>query len=259
MTDKGYNTLELMAAVASRVLEDEKTVAVGTGLPVIAATLAKNTHAPNLVIIFESGGIDPQLPTLPISVGDSRTVYKTVVASTLADVMETVVRGYVDYAFLGSAQIDMYGNLNTTIIGDDYHHPRVRLPGSGGANEFGSLCWQTIYIMNGHSKKKFVPKCDFITTPGYLTGPGSREEAGLPPGTGPYRVISNLGLFGFDEKTKQMTLLATHPGISVEVVVESTGFELVIPDKVAETEPPSPEVLRILREVIDPEGYILGR
>ena len=259
MSETGYNTLELMAAVASRVLKDNKTVAVGTGLPVIAATLAKNTHAPHLVIIFESGGIDPQLPTLPISVGDSRTVYKTVVASTLSDVMETVVRGYVDYAFLGSAQIDMYGNLNTTIIGNDYYHPKVRLPGSGGANEFGSLCWETIYIMNGHNPRKFVPKCDFITTPGYLTGPGAREEAGLPPNTGPYRVISNLGLFGFDEVTKRMKLLATHPGVSVEEVVEATGFELLVDEKVGQTEAPSEEVLRLLREVIDPEGYILGR
>ncbi|HID72224.1 MAG TPA: 3-oxoacid CoA-transferase, partial [Thermoplasmata archaeon] len=254
--ERRFSTIELMASVASHLLENGKTVAVGTGLPLIAASLAKATHAPELVIFFEAGGVDPQIPTLPVSVGDSRTVYKALVSSSLADVMETMSRGFVDYAFLGGAQIDMYGNLNSTFIGEDYTKPKVRLPGSGGANDFGSLCWETIYLMGKHTKRKFVKKCDFITTPGWLSGPGAREEAGLPAGTGPSKVITDLGVLGFDEETKRMKLLAVHPGVSVEQVQANTAFELLIADEVKVTTPPTQEELSLLREKIDPKGYI---
>ena len=128
----------------------------------------------------------------------------------------------------------------------------MRLPGSGGANDVGSLCWRTIAIMR-HDKRRFVEKVDFVTTPGYLTGPGAREEAGLPPGTGPYRVVTNLALLGFDAETKCMKLLATNPGVTVEQVIENTDFELVVPDDVSQNPPPSDEELRILREEVDKE------
>jgi glutaconate CoA-transferase subunit B len=131
----------------------------------------------------------------------------------------------------------------------------VRLPGSGGANDVGSLCWRTIIIIR-HSRRSFVPKCDFITTPGYLTGPGAREEAGLSPGTGPLYVVSTLALMGFDDETKRMTLLKTQPGVSVEDVIAETGFELLIPDQVGVSEPPAAEELRILREVDRQRLYI---
>ena len=253
----GYTTIELMACAASRVLEDKKSVFVGTGLPIIAAALAQKTHAPNLFIIFEAGGLGPQIPMLPISVGDSRTFYRAVMASSMDYVMSTGQLGYMDYGFLGAAQIDMYGNVNTTVIGL-HERPKVRLPGSGGANDGGSLCWRTIIIMQ-QDTRRFVEKIDFITTPGYLTGRGARESVGLPAGTGPYRVITQLGIMGFEEKTKRMTLLSVHPGITVDQVKANTGFELVIPEKVTVTEPPTERELKMLRTEIDPAGIVLGR
>jgi glutaconate CoA-transferase subunit B len=166
--------------------------------------------------------------------------------------MQFCQRGMVDYTFLSGAQIDPYGNLNSTMIGGDYEKPKVRLPGSGGANDLASLCWRTMIVMK-HDAKKFVERLDFVTTPGYLTGPGAREAAGLPRGTGPAYVVSTLALMDFDPASKRMRLRATHPGVSVEDVIAATGFELLIPEQVEITEPPSAEELRLLREEIDPE------
>lgn len=252
-----YNPTELMACVASRVLEDGRSVLVGTGLPIIAGMLAQRLHAPNLLILFEAGGIGPRIPTIPISVGDSRTFHKAVMAASMDYVMSCAQLGLVDYGFLGAAQIDMYGNLNTTVIGD-YAHPRVRLPGSGGGNDVGSLCRQNIILMR-HDKRRFAERLDFVTTPGYLTGSGARERAGLPADTGPYRVITQLCVLGFHTETKRMTLVSTHPGVTVEEVVGNTGFELVIPKAVPTTDPPTVEELRLLREEIDPTGIVIGK
>lgn len=252
-----YTSVELMACAASRLLEDKKSVFVGTGLPMVACALAQKTHAPRLLIVFEAGGIGPQIPMLPISVGDSRTFYRALMAGSMDYVMSTAQLGYVDYGFLGGAQIDKYGNLNTTVIGP-YERFKVRLPGSGGGNDVGSLCWRNIILMR-QDKKRFVEKVDFITTPGYLSGPGAREKAGLPANTGPYRVITQLGIMGFDEETKQMKLLSLHPGVTIEQVKANTGFNLIIPENVEITEPPTKEELRILRTEIDPAGLVLGR
>ncbi len=249
-----YTPTELMACVAARLLEDGKSVFVGTGLPMIAAMLAQRTYAPNLLVIFEAGGIGPQVPVLPISVGDSRTFHRAVAASSMHDVMSFLQNGYIDYGFLGAAAIDPYGNINTTVIGD-WERPTARLPGSGGANDIGSLCWRTIIIMR-QDRRRFVHKLDFLTTPGYLTGPGAREAAGLPAGTGPYRVITQLGVYGFDEATLRLRLLSVHPGVTVEEVQASSEFEIIIPDEVPESMPPTPEELRILRE-IDPTGMVI--
>src|SRR5271167_4152587 len=238
-----YNPMELMICCAARLLEDGKTVAVGTGVPCAAAMLAQRTAAPNLVIFFEAGGVAPLLPTMPVSVGDSRTFYLGVMATSMADIMETCQRGLMDYTFLGGAQIDAYGNLNSTMIGTDYHRPRVRLPGSGGANDLASLCWRILVVTN-HDPRRFVEKLDFITTPGYLTGPGAREAAGLPPGTGPYRVITDLAIMGYHETTRRMQLLSLHPGVSRERVQDSTGFELSIREPLLITEPPTHDELR---------------
>lgn len=251
-----YNATELMACVASRTLEDGRSVLVGTGLPIVAATLAQRLHAPNLLIIFEAGGIGARIPTIPISVGDSRTFHKAIMAASMDYVMSCAQLGLVDYAFLGAAQIDPYGNLNTTVIGP-HESPRVRLPGSGGGNDAGSLCWRTIILMI-QDRRRFVEKLDFLTTPGYLTGPGARERAGLPRGTGPYRVITQLGVMGFDEASKRMKLLSMHPGTTLEDIMENTGFELIIPEEVPVTEPPREMELRLLREVIDPAGIVIG-
>lgn len=252
-----YNPAELMIAVAARYLEDGATVVVGTGAPCAAAMLAQRMHAPNLMIMFEAGGIGPQLPTMPISVGDSRTFYRGVAASAMPDVMGMCQRGIADYCFLGGAQIDPYGNLNSTVIGP-HELPRVRFPGSGGANDLASLCWRTMMI-TPQDRRRFVERVDFVTTPGYLTGPGAREAAGLPPGTGPYKVITNLCVIGFDETTKRMQVESLHPGILRAQVEEHTGFELLWAPDLGRTAAPSDDELRVLREQVDPLRYIIGR
>jgi acyl CoA:acetate/3-ketoacid CoA transferase beta subunit len=251
-----YTPVELMATVAAKMLEDGKSVFVGTGLPVIAAMLAQRTHAPNILIIYEAGGIGPRSPVLPVSVGDSKTFYRGIAASSMHEVMSMTQAGYADYGFLGAAQIDMYGNINTTVIGD-YERPKVRLPGSGGANDAGSLCHRTIIIMR-QERSRFVSRLDFLTTPGYLTGPGERERVGLPADTGPYRVITQLGVYGFDDETKRMKLISTHPNVDLQQIRDSCGFDLIIPEDVKTTETPTDEDLKILRK-IDPAGIVLGK
>jgi glutaconate CoA-transferase subunit B len=176
-------------------------------------------------------------------------------ASGICDIVETAQRGFIEYGFLGRAQIDPYGNLNSTVIGD-HDKPKVRLPGSGGGNDVGSHCWRTIAIMR-HDARRFVEKVDFITTPGYLSGPGSREKAGLPPGTGPYRVVTTLAVMGYHPESKRMMLLATQPGITVEQVVENTGFELLMADEIESSLQPTMEELRILREEVDRDQYYI--
>jgi glutaconate CoA-transferase subunit B len=253
-----YNAMELMICCAARLLEDGRTVAVGTGVPCAAAMLAQRTHAPSLTVVFEAGGVAPQLPTMPISVGDSRTFYRGLMATSMADIMETCQRGMIDYTFLGGAQIDPYGNLNSTLIGGDYARPKVRLPGSGGANDLASLCWRILVVTN-HDRRRFVEQLDFLTTPGYLTGDGAREAAGLPPGTGPYRVITDLAVMGYHEQTKRMQVLSLHPGVRLEDVRQKTGFAIDAVEPLAATLPPTEEELRILREEVDPHRYIIGR
>jgi glutaconate CoA-transferase subunit B len=252
-----YNTMELMIAVAARNLENGKTVGVGTGAPCAAAMLAQKTHAPDLVIMFEAGGISPQLPTMPISVGDSRTFYRAVMASGMCEIMETCQRGMVDYTFLGGAQIDMYGNLNSTVIGD-WKRPKVRFPGSGGANDFASFCWK-VMVITPQDARRFVEKVSFITTPGYLDGPGARERAGLPANTGPHKVITNMAVMGYDGKTMRMRVESIHQGFTFEEVQKNCGFPLLKAEKIVTTPAPTAEELRILRTEVDPNRYIIGR
>jgi glutaconate CoA-transferase subunit B len=249
-----YSSTELLATVAAKLLEDKKSVFVGTGLPMIAAMLAQRTFAPNLLIIFEAGGIGPRVPVLPISVGDSRTFHQAASASSMHAVMSAGAAGYVDFGFLGAAMIDMYGNINTTVIGD-WERPKARLPGSGGANDIGSFCQRTIVIMR-QDRQKFISKVNFLTTPGYLDGPGARERAGLPRGSGPYRVVTQLGVYGFDDATKRMKLLTMHPGVTIDQIKENSGMELMIPDKIGTSPEPTKDEMRVLRE-IDPVGIVI--
>jgi glutaconate CoA-transferase subunit B len=251
-----YNMMELMICAASRYLEDGKTVAVGTGAPVAAAMLAQKIYSPSLTILFEAGGVAPLLPRMPISVGDSRTFHRAVMAAGMSEMMTTCARGQVDYAFLGGAQIDRYGNINSTLIGE-HQKPKVRFPGSGGANDFASLCWRTM-IMTVHSKSRFVDECDFITSPGFLTGPGAREAAGLPEG-GPYKIITDLAVMGFDPDTRLMMVESLNPGVDMEKVRSETGFELAASPELGHTDPPTAEELKILREEVDPLRLVIGR
>jgi glutaconate CoA-transferase subunit B len=251
MTEQTYSKTELMICVAARLFEDASTCFIGTGIPMLAAMLASKTTAPNLVPVFEFGGMGAILEDLPRAVGEARTFHKGLAASGICDTMETAQRGFIDYGFLGGAQIDPYGNLNSIVIGD-HDHPKARLPGSGGGNDVGSHCWKTVAIM-GHDARRFVSKVDCVTTPGYLSGAGARESAGLPRGTGPAYVVSTLALMDYEPESCRMRLKATHPGVTVEEVVASTGFELIVPQEVGHNEPPSAEELRLLREEIDPE------
>lgn len=241
------NSTELMVITAAKQLKNNKSAFVGTGLPMLASLFAQKTHAPDLIMIFEAGGVGPQLPILPVSVGDSRTFYNAVSASSMHEVMALAQAGYMDYGFLGGAQIDMYGNLNTTVIGD-HAKPKARLPGSGGGNDLGSYCWENMIIMQ-QDKRKFVEKLDFITTPGYLDGPGSREKYGLPKDSGPSRIVTQFGVYGFDAATKKMMIISLHPGITVEMVQENSSFPIMVPDKVATTPLPLDSELEILREL----------
>ena len=251
---EGYNLMELMICAAAHMLEDDRTAVIGTGAPLAAAMLAQKTHAPNLIVLFEAGSMAAILEKLPISVAGSATQTGAILHSSMYEVMEACQRGAVDYTFLGGAQIDRYGNLNSTMIGGDYAHPKVRLPGSGGANDLASLCWKTFSLMP-HSKRKFVEQVDYITTPGYLSGPGAREQAGLPPGSGPYKVISNLAVMGFDPVTKCMRVESLHPGVTVEDIRENTGFEIDFAPDLHITAEPTPAELRILRVEVDPAGW----
>ncbi|APW98064.1 3-oxoacid CoA-transferase [Halobiforma lacisalsi AJ5] len=248
-----YTPTELLTTVASTLIEDESTVIVGTGMPMLAAMLAQKTHAPDATMIYEAGGIGPDAPELPVSVGDERTFHRGVKAAGMHDVMSYMQAGFVDYGFLGAAQIDKYGNLNSTVIGD-WEEPAVRFPGSGGANDIGSLANSTIVAMR-QDDQSFVDELDFRTTPGYLDGPGAREEAGLPADTGPQNVITQYGVYGFDEDTREMELELLHPGVDVETVQENSSFEITVGDYERSPEPTA-EQLRLLREEIDPRGVI---
>ena len=240
-----------MICLAARLMKTARNAFIGTGIPMLASSLAKKLYNPDLIAIFEFGGVGASLEDLPHAVGEARTFYRALVATGICDVMETAQRGLIEYGFLGGAQIDPYGNLNTTVIGP-YDRPKVRLPGSGGANDVGALCWRTIAIMK-HEKKRFVERVDFLTTPGYLTGPGSRKRAGLPADTGPYRVVTDLALLSYDEKSECMKLLATNLGVTVAQVLENTGFQLIIPKDIPQNEPPTAEELRVLRTEVDPQ------
>ena len=251
MTETAYNTAELVTVMSARALEDGKIVFGGAGMGLISCILAQKTHAPKLTILFEGGVIGPHIEPgkLPPSTNEQRAARRGNMLLSITDVLLLQQRGYVDYGFLGGAQIDQYGNLNSSFIGDP-DRPKVRLPGTGGANSIASLASKILVSMH-HEKKRFVERVDFITSPGYLQGGDSREKAGLTEG-GAYKVITHLGILGFDEGSRRMRLEALHPGASVEEVKERTGFELIISEELPYTEPPTEEELRILRE-LDPE------
>jgi len=251
MTKAAYNTAELVAIMSARILEDGKIVFGGAGMPLISCVLAQKMHAPRLPILFEGGVIGPHIDPhkLPPSTNEQRAARQANMLLSITDVLLLQQRGYVDYGFLGGAQIDQFGNLNSSFIGDP-DNPKVRLPGTGGANDIASLASRILVAMH-HEKRRFVEKVDFITTPGYLQGGDSREKAGLIAG-GVHQVITHLGLFGFDPQSKRMSLQALHPGATVDEVKERTGFEMMIPDEFPFTEEPTEEELKILRE-LDPE------
>ncbi len=253
-----YTLRELMTIVAAREIRDGDIVFCGTGISMVAAMAAKHISAPNSVIFFETGAIDSKLEEVPMAVADPRVMFHTSVNGSLADAFATMQNRFTGkkvVGVMGAAQIDPYGNLNSTVIGD-YRQPRVRFSGSGGACDVASFVSRTIIFMQ-HEKRKFVQKLDYMTSPGWLDGPGARGRAGLSDDSGPAAVITNMAVMRFDSHTKRMYLEGCYPGISKEKIVENTGFE-VDASHAEEVAPPTEAELRILRERCDPQGLILG-
>jgi glutaconate CoA-transferase subunit B len=246
----GCTASELLAVISARLLKDGQVVFAGVGIPLLAATLAQRLHAPGLTILFEGGTIGAFVEPgqLPPSTNEQRCTRRANMVLGSTDVLLLLQRGYVDVGFMGGAQIDQYGNLNSSFIGDPAR-PTTRLPGTGGGNDIASLT-QMIVAMK-HEKRRFVERVDFVTSPGYLWGEDSRHEAGLTTG-GMFRVVTDLGLLGFDERSKRMKLLALHPGVTADQVQENTGFALTIEADLPITDPPTENELSVLRH-LDPE------
>jgi glutaconate CoA-transferase subunit B len=253
MTDP--TSAEIMIVNAARMLKDGDVVFVGVGQPNLACNLAKRTHAPNLVMIYEAGVIGAEPARLPLSIGDPTLVSGALSVVSMYDIFANYLqRGNVDVGFLGGAQIDRYGNINATVIGSDYARPKVRLPGSGGAQEIAAWA-NRCYIMTPHQKRRFPEKVDFITSAGYLDGKGGREKAGLR-GKGPVAVVTDIGILEPDE-TGELILTALHPGKSTGLAIDNTGWALKVANPLRITEPVTQAELRILHEELDPTGIYL--
>ena len=241
---------ELMTVAGSRLLRDEQVVFAGVGAPLAASVLAKRLHAPGLTIVLEGGSIGARMipGKLPISTNEMRAQVGACMLVGIIDLFLYAQRGCYDVGFIGAAQIDQFGNVNTSCIGDP-DSPKVRLPGSGGANDIVSSC-REIIVMTRHEPRRFVERVDFVTSPGYVSGPESRERAGLKRSK-PVAVITDLALLGFDTASGRLRLDALQPGATVETVVRSTGFELLVADTVRELAPPTKQELDELRRLHD--------
>ncbi len=239
---------EIMTVSASRLLEDGKVMFAGIGQPLVAAALARRRQAPSLTVILEGGmvGIHLMPGELPDSTNEMRAAIGAEMLTSATDIFLMAQRGFFDYGFLGVAQIDMFGNVNTSLIGDP-DRPSVRLPGPGGANDIISLCNETVIVTN-HETRRFVERVDWVTSPGYLTGGDSRREAGLRHG-GPSTVVTDLAILDFEEETHRMRLRSLQPGVTVDQVVAATGFELIVPDDVDVLEPVTEPELKLLRHL----------
>jgi glutaconate CoA-transferase subunit B len=247
MEEEHYIADEMMTVVASRYLKEGQVCFVGIGLPSVAANLARLTHAPNLVLIYESGPIDTKPDVLPLSIGDGELAKTaTTVVSTSEIFSYWLQGGRIDVGFLGAAQVDKFANINTTVIGA-YNRPKVRLPGAGGAPEIAASTKEVLIILR-QSRRTFVEKVEFITSAGFLNGGDERSRLGIP-GAGPKAVITDLGVLTPDPKTKELTLTQIHPGVTVDQAKAATGWELQVSPDLAITEEPDPEDLRVLRDL----------
>jgi len=249
-----YTSSELLTINASRLLRDGDVVFVGVGLPNLACNLARRTHAPNLLMIYEAGVIGAQPRRLPLSIGDPTLVSGALAVCSMYDIFAFYLqRGNVDVGFLGGAQIDRFGNINATVIGS-YEKPKVRLPGSGGSMEISAWA-NRCYILTPHQKRRFPEKVDFRTSAGFLNSRAERESAQLR-GSGPQAIVTDLGILEPDE-TGELVLTALHPGATVEQACANTGWALKCAGTLRYTQAPSEEELQILRDELDPEGIYL--
>lgn len=249
-----YTSSEILTINAARLLRDSDVVFVGVGLPNLACNLARNTHAPNLVMIYEAGVIGAQPSRLPLSIGDPTLVSGATSVCSMYEIFSLYLqRGNVDVGFLGGAQIDQFCNINATVIGD-YDTPKVRLPGSGGSMEIAAWA-NRCYIITPHQIRRFPARVDFRTSAGYLGGRKEREAAGLR-GLGPQAVVTDLGIMEPNEDG-ELVLTALHPGKTVEEVKTNTGWDLKVAESLSATQPPTIEELRMLREELDPDRIYL--
>ena len=249
--DLEYTPFELMAVAGARELKDGEVIGVGLGLPVISSFLAKRTHAPNATILFELGVVDPEPLTVAVhGLSDPRIWYRAKIHTSFADMLGSVLHnGLIDVGFLGALEVDLYGNLNTTLLGDPKGKFR-RFTGSGGGNDLASNAKRTVITIR-HEARKLNQAVTFITSPGYLRGGDEREKLGLRGG--PSRVITDKAIFGFDPQSKRMRLESIHPNTTLEDVLSNMSFEPIVPDDVPVTVPPTAEEVRLIREEIDPE------
>ena len=249
-----YSASEMLSVMSGRLLTDGQTVFAGVGIPLLAATLAQRIHGPGITILFEGGTLGPFVVPgeLPASTNEQRCTRRANMLLSITDVLLLLQRGYVDVGFMGGAQIDRYGNLNSSFIGSP-ENPSVRLPGTGGGNDISSLTQMIVAIK--HEKRRFVEKVDFVTSPGFLTGNSTRHDTGLISG-GMYRVVTDLAIMGFDGKTKSMKVEALHPGVTAEEVRDNTGFDILIGKDVSVTKAPTDEELSVLRHLDPDRVYI---
>jgi glutaconate CoA-transferase, subunit B len=243
-----YDPDEMMTVAAARALRDGMTCFVGIGLPSVAANLARATHAPGLVLIYESGTIGAKPDVLPLSIGDGVLAQTADAVVSVPEIFNYWLQpGRIDIGFLGAAQIDKFGNINTTVIGGDYGKPKVRLPGAGGAPEIAASCREVIVVVR-QSARSFVERVDFVTSVGYGSGPGDRERLGLT-GAGPRKIITDLGVLEPDPDTCEFTLTGVFAGVDVQTVKERTGWKLVVAEPLAQIEPPTASELAALRDL----------
>jgi glutaconate CoA-transferase, subunit B len=248
--DATYTASELLCVMAARLLKDGQIVFAGIGVPLLAATLAQHQFAPHLTILFEGGTIGPRIVPgeLPPSTNEQRCTRYANMVLPITDVLLLLQRGYVDVGFMGGAQIDRFGNLNSSFIGDP-KNPKTRLPGTGGGNDISSLT--NMIVAMKHEKRRFVADVDFITSPGWIRGGKSRAQAGLPQG-GLWRVVTDLAMMGFDDETREMQVLALQAGVTREQVQDNTGFKLLFAKDVETIEAPRKDELATLRR-LDPD------
>jgi glutaconate CoA-transferase subunit B len=244
-----YTADEMMTVTAARVLRDRMTCFVGIGLPSEAANLARYTHAPNLVLIYESGTIGTKPDTLPLSIGDGILAQTADSVVSVPEIFNYWLQpGRIDVGFLGAAQLDRFGNINTTVIGGDYENPKVRLPGAGGAPEIAAACREVIVVLR-QSPRTFVERVDFITSVGFLDGPGARARLGLT-GAGPQRVITDLGVLRPDPVSCELVLTGIYPGGSVAEIKSRTGWDLQVSADLEPIPAPSEDELTVLRRLV---------
>jgi glutaconate CoA-transferase, subunit B len=255
MGDAVYTPAEMMTAVAARELRDGEVVFVGIGLPNLACNLARATHAPSLVLIYESGAIGAVPERLPVSIGDPALVTGSLMVCSMADVFQCLLQnGRIEVGFLGGAQIDRYGNINTTVVGD-YAHPTVRLPGSGGAAEIAIHAKRTV-VISRLDRRAFPEKVDFVTSPGHRINGRSRRELGMP-GAGPTKVVTDKAVLEVDPASGELVLTALYPGVETAQVAAGIGWPLRSRDRLSEVAPPTRRELDLLREVLDPQRLYL--